>query len=46
MLNLLITIIAHFWSKNADISRTTGICQVIYTFSESALGNVSLCQVS
>ena len=35
-----ITKIANFWSKNADVSRTQGVCHVIYVFFESSLGKV------
>ena len=32
--------IADFWSKNADVSRTQGVCQVIYVVFGSSLGKV------
>ena len=35
-----ITKIAEFRWKNADISRTQGMCHVIYVFFESSLGKV------
>ena len=35
-----ITKIANFWLKNADVSRTQGVCHVIYVFFESSLGKV------
>ena len=38
--------IADFWWKNADVSRTQGICHVIYVFLGSSLSKVYLCQVS
>ena len=41
-----ITKVAGFRWKNADVSRTQGVCHVIYTFFESSLGKVWLCYVS
>ena len=35
-----ITKIADFWWKNADVSRTQGVCHVIYIFLGSSLGKV------
>ena len=35
-----------FWWKNADISRTEGMCHVIQIFFGFSLGKVYLCQVS
>ena len=35
-----ITKIAEFGWKNADVSRTQGMCHVIYVFFESSLGKV------
>ena len=35
-----ITKVADFRLKNADVSRTQGVCHVIYIFSGSYLGNV------
>ena len=35
-----ITKINNFRWKNADVSRTQGLCQVIYTFFGSSLGKV------
>ena len=32
--------------KNADVSRTQGVCHVIHIFFGSSLGKVELCQVS
>ena len=29
-----------FWRKNTDISRTQGVCHVIYVFLGSSLGKV------
>ena len=37
---------ADFRWKNADVSRTQGVCHVIYIFFESSLGKVQLYQVS
>ena len=31
---------ADFWLKNADVSRTQGLCHVIYIVSGSFLGKV------
>ena len=31
---------ADFWCKNADVSRTQGICYVIHIFFRSSLGMV------
>ena len=35
-----------FLWKNADVSRTQGVCHVIHIFFGSSLGKVELCQVS
>ena len=35
-----ITKVADSWSKIADISRTHGLCHVIYIFFRSSLGKV------
>ena len=35
-----ITRIANFWSTNAGTSRTKGVCQTVYTFIRSSLGDV------
>ena len=32
--------IADFWSKNADVSRTQGVCHVIHIFFGSSLGKI------
>ena len=32
--------VADFWSKNADVSRTQGVCHMIYIFLGSSLGKV------
>ena len=32
------TKIADFWLKNADFSRTQGVCHMIYIFFGSSLG--------
>ena len=37
---------ADFRRKNADVSRTQGMCHVIYIPFGSSLGKVQLCQVS
>ena len=37
---------ADFRWKNADVSGTQLVCQVIYVFFGSYLGKVSLCEVS
>ena len=34
------TKIAGFWWKNADVSRTLGVCHVTYMFFESYLGMI------
>ena len=36
---------AGFRWKNADVSRTEGVCHVIYIFFGSSLDKVWLCQV-
>ena len=41
-----ITKVADFWWNNADVSRTQGVCHMIYIFLGSSLGKVQLCQVS
>ena len=35
-----ITKIANFWSKNAGASRPKEVCQTVYTFIRSSLGDV------
>ena len=35
-----VTKIADFWWKNADDSRTQGVCHVIFVFFGSSLGKV------
>ena len=40
---LNITKIADFWVKNADVTRTQGVCHVIYTFFRSSLGKLYKC---
>ena len=35
-----------FLCKNADVSRTQGVCHVIYIFFGSSLVEIELCQVS
>ena len=37
---------AYFRSKNADVSKSEGVCHVIHIFFGSSLGKVYLCQVS
>ena len=41
-----VTKVADFSLKNADISRTQGVCHMIYIIFGSSLGKVQLCQVS
>ena len=41
-----VTKVADFSWKNADISRTQGVCHMIYIIFGSSLGKVKLCQVS
>ena len=40
------TKVAEFRWKEANVSRTQRVFHVIYTFFESSLGKVYLCQVS
>ena len=35
-----ITKIADFWGENADLSRTLGVCDMIYMFFTSSLGKI------
>ena len=35
-----VTKTADFWWKNSDVSRTEGLCHMIYVFFESYLGKV------
>ena len=35
-----ITKVAGFWWKNTQVSRTQGVCRVIYMFFGSSLGKV------
>ena len=35
-----ITKIADLWWKNADLSKSYGVCHVVYIFFESSLGKV------
>ena len=35
-----VTIIADFWSKNVDASRTQGVCHMVYMFFGCSLGKV------
>ena len=37
---------ADFRRKNADFSRTLGVCHMIHIFFGSSLGKAQLCQVS
>ena len=37
---------ADFQWKNADVSRSQGVCYVIHIFYGSSLGKVNFCQVS
>ena len=37
---------ADFRLKNADVSRTQGVCHVIHIVFGSSLGMVKMCQVS
>ena len=41
-----ITKFADFQSKNADVSRSQGVCHVTHIFFGSSLGKAQLCQVS
>ena len=41
-----ITKSADFRWQNADVSRTQGVCHMVYIFFGSSLGKVWLCQVS
>ena len=41
-----ITKVPDFLCKNADVSRTQGVCHVIYIFFGSSLVKIELCQVS
>ena len=35
-----VTKITDFWWKNSNVSRTEGLCHMIYMFFESSLGKV------
>ena len=41
-----VTEITNFWRKNADLSRTKGVCRMIYMFFGSSLGKIKLYQNS